>query len=318
MLAKVFARYARMKNLLIPALLPLMFALTACSGTVTYEFPSCVNYDDSGWTRKEPNKPLVLNVMEVPKGYQSNQGQNILISDKEPYHWTEEIGVVNKNDGVFRVDKTLRNTGFNWAVLYGTYPDYLPLGDKSWRDTKENTASKERGELVYQFGTLEYHRNLTHRIPPMADFSDTEQERKEKHFTYRVREESKDGKFWVYPFPRNNQLPLGYSDAKEWIYFVPKGEEKTTVITCKNDGNDSWRKDFHCFVNSNFNKDTPHLSCRSLTYRIHPNDIYNWRDIDVKAKKAFATLITHQRTHGYVKPSTQPSIPAIQTDATTK
>lgn len=167
----------------------------------TYEFQSCA-----------PGSDLII-VKRVPSGYQPRH-VTARIRDDQPIGWTE--GEPNAPS------RAIYNTGFDNPVLYVTYPDYQPLGKTSWRKfSRMEYDSKD--SLTLLFATIEFSPGRT--VDVVNPYFIHEQNGTRKYPVQRVREDSVDGKYWVYTQPEQRaKFPYSVAGVKpsEPTYFMPK------------------------------------------------------------------------------------------------
>lgn len=235
----------------------------------TYEFPSCV-----------PGSK-VINVMRVPYGYQSSTA-NTLIRDDQPIGWTEKE--VN-GPAVY-----LHNGGMDSTIMYSTYPEYQPLGFKSWRKySRMEYESRDPNKLL--FATVEFEPGRG--VQPDDSSFNHDPNGTRKNSIERIREDSIDGQYWTYPpYDQRTSKSTGRP-----TYFMPKEMGFHVLIRCTDIGVNAIPKDGQCFIRSDWGDD-PHLGCRSVVYRIAAKDMPNWREFDARVKQQIKSLIS-QRTHGY-------------------
>lgn len=250
---------------------------------VIYEFPSC-----------EPGSK-VINVMRVPYGYQSFPA-NKLIRDDQPIGWLETDP---KGSGsIF-----YRNGGLSSSYLYSTYPDYEPLGWKTWKDYSElERESRDPKNLL--FATVEFSRSVV--MHPSNDSYIHDLNGKRTKTFQRIREDSIDGNYWVYPEPEQRaKFPYGRVPYKPNYFaeFVPKDMVFHVRIACTDTGVNTFPDQGHCFIHSDWSTD-PSLSCMSVEYRIAAKDMPHWREFDKRVKQKIESLIS-QRKHGYSASLTQ-------------
>lgn len=257
-----------------PAVLGVAVTYTVFSPNV-YEFPSC----------EQGSK--AINVMRVPYGYQSS-AKSILIRDDQPIGWLEKDPKDPKDSLGF-----YRNGGLDSTIMYSTYPEYQPLGLKSWRKySAMEYESRDPDKLL--FATMWFVRGRG------VDLNDTllnhDLNGVPKSRMQRIREDAVGGQYWAYA-PHNQRIS---KSTGEPTYFIPKDTGLHVLITCKDVGINAIPKDGQCFIRSDFGDD-PHLGCRSVVYRIAAKDMPNWREFDARVKQQIKSLIS-QRTHGYKEP----------------
>lgn len=241
----------------------------------TYEFPSCV-----------PGSK-VINVMRVPYGYQSSTAST-LIRDDQPIGWLEKDPKDPKDPkgpGGF-----YRNGGLQSTIMYSTYPEYQPLGFKSWR--KYSTMERESGDPnKLLFATVEFDRGRG--VNPSDSSFNHDPTGTRKNSIERIREDSIDGQYWTYPpYDQRTSKSTGRP-----TYFMPKDMGFHVLIGCTDIGVNAIPKDGQCFIRSDWGDD-PNLGCRSVEYRVAAKDMPNWREFDARVKQQIKSFIS-QRTHGY-------------------
>jgi len=251
------------------------FLLSSCSRGQVYEFASC-----------EPGSK-VINVMHVPRGFQSSTNRDVLIRDDQPIGWREKDPL--------RESWTIHNGGFWSAILYATYPDYQPLGNISWRYYNEKERLTEnKNDLL--FATIYFNPGRVMQGLYASEFVHDPKAIRKNWFE-RIREESIDGQYWAYP-PHNQRTTKATGRP---TYFMPKDTGMDVVIGCRDIGINEFPKNEACFIESNFVNE-PNLSCMNVHYRIAVKDIPRWREFDARVKQRIKSMIT-QRIHGYTEPT---------------
>lgn len=241
----------------------------------TYEFPSC-----------EPGSK-VINVMRVPFGYQSSTA-NKLIRDDQPIGWIEKDPKVPQ--GLGDSGGFYRNGGLQSTIMYATYPEYQPLGFKSWRKySRMEYESRDPKELL--FATVEF--DPGRGVDPSNSSFIHDPNGMRKNSIERIREDSTDGQYWTYPpYDQRTSKSTGRP-----TYFMPKDMGFHVLIGCTDTGVNAIPKDGQCFIRSDWGDDL-HLGCRSVEYRIAAKDMPNWREFDARVKQQIKSLIS-QRIHGH-------------------
>ncbi|MCA3176501.1 MAG: hypothetical protein ING36_13365 [Burkholderiales bacterium] len=236
-----------------------------------YEFASC-----------EPGSK-VINVMHVPRGFQSRINEDKLIRDDQPIGWREKDPLGES--------WTIHNGGFSWTVLYTTYPEFDSLGSTPWRDL----AKREDASKKVEFGYIEFGYGQVTK-PHFGEFVHDPKAIRKNWFE-RIREESIDGQYWAYP-PHNQRTTKATGRP---MYFMPKDTGINVTIGCKDTGvNNFPEENMFCDLQSQFIEDIS-LKCMLVGYRIQVKDIPRWREFDARVKQRIKSMIT-QRIHGYTEP----------------
>lgn len=140
--------------------------------------------------------------------------------------------------------------------LNATYPDFLP----------RETADKASEALTFaKLGDP--------RIPTAWIV------RSDANEFYRSRdkgppEQTADGKYWVYP---DKVARSGRPSMDGMNHFVPKGEEKRTLILCQDEGKNEFPTTGRCSVQRLLSR--REASCITVGFRIPAEDLSQWQEL---------------------------------------
>jgi hypothetical protein len=207
-------------------------------------------------------------VLDVPKTYRATQGQSDLITVKERKNY--DLGIIPPG-----------TMGANFVFLYSTYPEYEPIQTATPEQlfrTEKALFNLEIATLVFRYGTAAGSLyGASHELNGVPE-----------HKNYRVREESADKKYWVYPdvlYRRGLTLSQG-------MYFLPKETNFDVLISCADLGKNEFPPPhYRCSVYSKFVEE-PGLACMSVEYRISAADADRWREIDKTVKSKLRSMMT--------------------------
>ena len=252
-----------------------LLALTNCSDHYTYEFWSC---DQS---KNE------INVIKLPKAYKPTSGEDVRVIGKErnPYKGP----LVNR--ALMPEEKQ-----FSSAYFFPTYPDFEPLltATSEQKTVMENynigtTFALATGELFRSGGV-----NWLLRARNNEDIS-IEKRTLPGH---RQREESPDGKYWVWGDAR---LRKGMPSGDKTAVFAPKGDNPDMFFICRDNNNNQLPESpARCAVYTAVSTD-PAWSCLMVMYRAPVADIDNWATVNATIKAKFASMMNTR------EPSTWPT-----------
>jgi hypothetical protein len=226
-------------------------ALASCADSVTYEFWSC---------DRSKNEVMVL---KMPKSYKPTAPAAALNTRVSIHH--AETG------------------GLNRTSFFSTYPEFDPI-ETATEEQKKVTEAALFNTAVSS-GTIDYGNAIDFFLLSAVDDPTVKRTSEGQRF----REESLDGKYWVYPDPsvRNGK---GGSDLL--AYFLPKDTGRNVLISCRDMKTNVFPPDnYRCEVRS-LMLETPALSCMTVSYRIRAADVPQWRDFDARIKAKIKSMIT--------------------------
>lgn len=255
--------YAAMVAILVPM-------LSGCILDQEYEFVSCT---------KDRKK---IFVMTVPRGYQSGKpSKHETVSDSIPLE-----GVFDPATGFNK-----SNSGVSQVFLYATYPEFKPLGGAAWRSLlKEEGDPKKIGQI--KFSSILFSKG---KVPGEFLKRNMLDEKPDdyKNYIHRIKEDSEDGMFWVYP---NLIDRYGPGKTSQFTYFIPKTSTGGYMIACPEWGKNSLPKYGHCFIYAEFSEN-PELSCWNVEFRIAAKDLARREEYEANIKNLIKGMLT-SRVHG--------------------
>jgi hypothetical protein len=150
------------------------------------------------------------------------------------------------------------------TYLFTTYPDFAPratAGEEARARTQQALGDPEIATAWIVHGdALAFHLSRDAQTP---------------------REESPDGRYWVYP---DRFARAGKPSYDRMNHFLPKETGSNVLITCQDRGDNALPVDGpRCTVESRMLQ-PPQLACLTVGYRIAPRDLPRWREIDEALK----------------------------------
>lgn len=256
------------KNIAVIAMLVPM--LSGCILGWEYEFVSCT---------KDSKK---IFVMTVPWGYQSGKpGKNEKVSDAIPLG-----GVFDPATGFNK-----SNSGVSSVYLYATYPEFKPLGRARWRSFLKEEGNHKKVEQI-KFSSILFSKG---KVPGEFLKRNMLDEKPDdyKIWFHRIKEDSEDGMYWVYP---NLIDRYGPGKTSEFTYFIPKTSTGGYMIACPEWGKNALPKYGHCFIYTEFSEN-PELSCWNVEFRIAAKDLSRREEYEANIKNLIKGMLT-SRVHG--------------------
>jgi hypothetical protein len=158
------------------------------------------------------------------------------------------------------------------TYLFATYPDFEPLATASAE--QKNQTQQALGDaaipgawVIHGDGNSFYRARDT--APP---------------------EESPDGRYWVFP---DRAFRAGRPSGDAMNHFVPK-DRGDVLIMCADRGDNSLpTSGARCIVQS-LVAQPPQLACITVGYRIPPEDLTRWRELDARLQSKVKSM-TRQR-----------------------
>jgi hypothetical protein len=222
-----------------------------CSDVEIYEFWSC----DAGTTE--------VVTLQIPRSYRPTAPSAFLNKDAP-------------RDSVAR-------EGLNRTSFFSTYPGFDPINTATEKEKKNTETALVNTDVIS--GSIDYGNTIDGILYGASHDLSVKPEKP----GFRWREESLDGKYWVYPDPwlRNGK---GGSDLT--AKFLPKETGRSVVISCQDVGKNVLPdENARCYVSSLMNE-TPALSCLTISYRLRAADVPQWRDFDARIKAKIRKMIS--------------------------
>lgn len=224
---------------------------SGCSDVEIYEFWSC----DAGTAE--------VVTLQIPKSYRPTAPSAFLNKDAPR-------------------DSAARE-GLNRTSFFSTYPEFDPIDTATEQERKMTEIALVSTNVIS--GSIDYGNTIDGILYGASHDLGAKPEKP----GFRWREESLDGKYWVYPDPwlRNGK---GGSDLT--AKFLPKETGSSVVISCQDVGKNVLPdENARCYVSSLMN-DSPALSCLTISYRLRAADVPQWRDFDARIKAKIRKMIS--------------------------
>jgi hypothetical protein len=247
----------------------LVFSTAGCADSarfVRYEF----------WNCDETKDEIV--VLTMPRTYRPTIPENVLISGKR----RPDYSAIFQGGGVIPPD----NREFNGTDFYATYPDFDPIGAATSEQIKRTEAAL--ANLAVTSGSID----KGHSIDSVLYGASHELGVRPTRPGFRWREDSVDGKYWVYADP---WLRNGGPGSDTMANFLPKNTGFDVLVRCADMRTNAFPPDhYRCGVYSRF-IEVPSLSCITLQYRIRAGDIPRWRELDAKIKAKVQSMVSYRQ-----------------------
>jgi len=230
--------------------LALVPVLASCAQGVTYQFPSC-----------DPTKQEIYS-LRVSRAYRPSPPEDRLVNRTLP-----------TNDP--------RRVPFFRAYLYSTYPDFAPI---------ETASEDQRKRSASALGSTEIPTLWLIHGNGISFFLESTSELQDAAPWKRKREESPDGKYWVYANPAFRQ---GRPSNDATVYFLPKETGRRVLIRCPDDRSNTFPSDAnaHCTVESLLN-DSPALACVTIGFRVPAADASRWQELTRQVSEKFRSMLS--------------------------
>ena len=255
----------------------MLIACLAISGAGCADSVRFVRYEF--WNCDETKDEIVI--LTMPRTYRPLIRENVLVTGKTRPNF----------HGLFEKDERAIITPpewleFNGTDFYATYPDFDPIGSATQEQIKTTQAALVN--LTVTSGSID----KGHSINGVLYGASHELGVKPDRPGFRWREDSVDGKYWVYPDP---WLRNGRGGSTMMANFLPKETGFDVLVQCRDMATNIFPPDhYRCGVYSRF-VEVPSLSCITLQYRIRAGDIPRWRELDAALKAKVQAMVSYRK-----------------------